>query len=379
MKLYKKSIVILMLVALTFVLSVSAFAAIEVKAGKSSTVTFSISGIYGIDGYFEFSNRNLFSSVTYRNNSDLVGNVSDDGVYLYGFSKTDVKIELKVTIDPKAAPSDSCNIVFHYETSDENGDMSDWTKQSQTVKVKQEEAVTSEITTPDPVTTDPPVTDPVKEIDYVELQKQLDAAAQLDESEYTKSSWDKLVMTLETAHSVIESDNQNTVDAGAKALKNAIEALVKIDYSDLRKAIDSARDIKETYANSELMFSLFDALNKADGVIAGRDQQAVDALTNEINDLVAQIKADRYEVTDTDTTETQPVKEIIKEVIKEVEVLPEGPYCNTSVHKVWPVIFFVSLAVNLMLAALIVVYILKRKRLRKDDTPIVDYNIEDDE
>ena len=72
-------------------------------------------------------------------------------------------------------------------------------------------------------------------------------------------------------------------------------------------------------------------------------------------------------------------KEIIKEVIKYVDVLPEGDYCNVSGHKLWPVLFFVSLAISLMLGAIIAVYLIKRKKLRKDDTPIVDYNIEDDE
>ena len=63
----------------------------------------------------------------------------------------------------------------------------------------------------------------------------------------------------------------------------------------------------------------------------------------------------------------------------EVEVPPKGEYCNIPMHKVWPVLFFVSLAVNVALIVLIIVYISKKKKNQKDNTPLVDYDIADDE
>ena len=379
MKIFKITTVILMIVAMVSVLSISAFAATEVRPGKTATVTFSIPDIYGIDGYFEFSDGALFSSVDYRNNSSMMGNVSGDGVYLYGFSKTSVKIEVKVTVSAKAAPGNSCSITFHYETSDENGDMSEWKTMTQTVLVKAEEATVPEETT-EPVT-EPitePVTEPVKQIDYSALDRQITTAEQLDENEYTGSSWNAMQAVLETARSIRESEDQAAVDAGAKSLETAIESLVKVNYGDLQMAIETARDMENTYVHSDLMFTLFDTIDRAEKAIENRDQQKIDELTNEINALVVRIKEDEPEQTTDPGTATQP-KEIIKEVVRYVEVLPEDDYCNVSVHKIWPVLFFISLAISLMLGALIVIYLMKRKKLRKDDTPIVDYDIDDDE
>ena len=380
MKIFKKTIAILMLAAMALALSLSAFAAIDVRPGKTAAVTFSIPGIYGIDGYFEFSNGALFSSVEYRNNSSMMGNVSSDGVYLYGSSKTDVKIEIKLTVSAKAAPGDKCDITFHYETSDENGDMSDWKTLTQTVVVKQEEATTEE-QTKEPVTdpvTEPPVTEPEIVINYKELENRIRTAESLEANDYTKSSWDSMLAVLESARSIRESEDQAAVDASARSLASAIEALVTLDYSNLNRAIEDAHDIENKYVQSDLMFELFDKIGTADEVKASRDQQKADRLADEINALIVRIKEDEPEK----TTDTEPVtepKEIIKEVIKYVDVLPEGDYCNVSGHKLWPVLFFVSLAISLMLGAIIAVYLIKRKKLRKDDTPIVDYNIEDDE
>ena len=72
------------------------------------------------------------------------------------------------------------------------------------------------------------------------------------------------------------------------------------------------------------------------------------------------------------------VKEVEKKV--EVEVEPKDDFCNISIHKVWPILFWISLALNIALAALIVVYIVRRRNsTQKDDTPLVDYNISDDD
>ena len=70
--------------------------------------------------------------------------------------------------------------------------------------------------------------------------------------------------------------------------------------------------------------------------------------------------------------------EVVEKIV-EVEKLPEGDYCNIKIHKLWPILFFISLGINLVLAGLIIGFLLKRKKNREDDTPLVDYDIEDDE
>ena len=56
-----------------------------------------------------------------------------------------------------------------------------------------------------------------------------------------------------------------------------------------------------------------------------------------------------------------------------------GEFCNIKAHRVWPILFFVSFAVNLVLTFVIVKNVNRRKRNRKDSTPLVDYDISDDE
>ena len=117
-------------------LTVSVFGATEVEAGSTVTVSFTINGINGIDGYFEFSNRSLFKSISYKNSSKLAGDIANDRVYLYGSSEANVVISVTMTTVKTAAVGDQCNITFTYETSDLNGQMSDWKTQTKTVKIK---------------------------------------------------------------------------------------------------------------------------------------------------------------------------------------------------------------------------------------------------
>ena len=66
---------------------------------------------------------------------------------------------------------------------------------------------------------------------------------------------------------------------------------------------------------------------------------------------------------------------VIKEV--EVEVPPSGDFCNMGSHRSWPVAFLVSLIFNCILA-LVIALILKKKRYKAEDVPLVDYDIDDD-
>ncbi|MBR6918259.1 MAG: hypothetical protein IKN38_08750, partial [Clostridia bacterium] len=148
----------------------------------------------------------------------------------------------------------------------------------------------------------------------------------------------------------------------------AIAALVKIDYSKLKKAIETAKGLEDC-AHGPLWFKLFDALQACEKALTSRDQKAVDSAVADIEAIIEEIKKDCPNCGQENT----------KEIIKEVEVLPEGEYCNIEIHKLWPILFFISLAINLILGGLILWFFLKRKKNEKDDTPLVDYDIGDDE
>ena len=362
-----------------------AVSAAEAEAGNSVTVSFQINGVYSVDGYFTYSNPGLFSSVSYKNNSSLIGEISNDKLYLFSSDQTNVSLEVTVTVRQTAQVGDSCVITLVYETADINGAISDWMTQTQTVTVKaaQNEPVTQPDDPtpvdptpvdpqPEPVWTQPKETEPQPTIDYTELLRQIAIAEGLKEEDYTADSWANMIKALEAAIALKTSLSQKDVDDGAEALKKAIADLVKLDLTALNKAVADAKALEKnsTCAHSPLWFKLFDALSRVDETVATRDQEKIDALTEVINGLVERIIAD--------CPNCGQGGEVVKEVIKEVEVEPSGPFCNIPMHKVWPILFFISLGINLCLIGLLVWFFLKRRKNEKDDTPLVDYDIGDD-
>ena len=365
--------------------------AAEAEPGKTVTVSFSAPSVYGIDGYFEYSNKAIFSGMSYHNNSSLAGDIANDRVFLYGSSESNVVIEIAVTVKAGAKVGDSCQITFTYETSDADGQMSDWKSQTQTVTVKKaEKAETTAAPTPEtthpsnpevtepapPETTAQPVTEPPADttdkqgpgVDYTELVRQINVAKSLDENEYTAESWEAMMKAFNAASGSTSSKNQADVDAAALDLDRAISALVKVDHTDLLRAVEAAKALGDIPAHGALWEKLHDALARSEAVLAGRDQADVDALVKELNGLIEDIQKD-----------SETLGGDVVEVVREVEKLPDGDYCNIHMHKVWPVLFFITLAVCLILVALIVWFLIKRKNNQKDDTPIVDYDIGDDE
>ena len=65
-------------------------------------------------------------------------------------------------------------------------------------------------------------------------------------------------------------------------------------------------------------------------------------------------------------------------VSEPTEVLSDEKVCNVPMHAVWQILFFVSLALNVAAAVVIVILIWKKKHLHKDDIPLVDYDIDYD-
>ena len=382
MKTIKRIFAIVIAFAFAVSMAVTAFAATQVEQGKTVTVSFTIPDSYSADGNFTFSDRDLFTVVNYNWSTALGGSVSNDRLFFYSLdgSSSSITISVTVTVKSGASAGSSCDITMNYETSDESGDMSEWKSATQTVVVKESETTTPVVTQPvtdtkshdterTPVT-DSEDTEPIDrtDVDYTELLRQISVAQGLVESEYTIDSWDAMQEELRAATELKTSKKQAEVDAGARALEKAIVALVKLDYSKLNKANETAKGL-ENCAHGPLWFKLFESLGKVEEMLKSRDQDEINALTKEIEDIIEEIKKDCPDCG----------KENVVEVIKEVEVLPEGDYCNITSHRVWPILFFISLAINLALGGFIAWFFLKRKTNQKDDTPLVDYDIGDDE
>jgi len=171
------------------------------------------------------------------------------------------------------------------------------------------------------------------------------------------------------AKAALASNSQAAVDAAAKALKDAIAALTKVDYSKLQAAIKSVEQFNASEELSDLFAQLTNAVNNGKALLNRGDQAAVDAAAARINKALE-------EINDALNALKKEPETVIKEV--EVEVLPKDDYCNIEIHYVWPILFFVSLGLNAILVAAIVMMVAKKKKNAKDDTPLVDYDIGDD-
>lgn len=206
------------------------------------------------------------------------------------------------------------------------------------------------------------------EVDYTELNKQIAIAEGLNLTDYTAESRSVMLKALDEAIKARESDSQLEVNEAAVALKEAIAALVRMDFSALLSAIESLRGLAANDTLSELWIQMIDLITKAETLKQNGDQAAVDQCAKDITDLMAKIVAESQK-----SGQTQ-----IIEVEKKVPTEPTEDYCNISHHPIWPILFWISLAINLVGILLIVGFLLLRRKRVSDDTPLVDYDIDDD-
>lgn len=205
-------------------------------------------------------------------------------------------------------------------------------------------------------------------LDDTQLKRQVAIANGLNRLDYTTESWKAVEISLEKAYEAMGGYNQAKADEAAEDLKAAIGALVRMDYTALEKVLSDVEKLAKAELQNELWVKLLDATGKGTSLLTSGDQAAVDAATSEILHLYSQLEAILKGENDPDV--------VVQEI--PVEVPPTDDYCNIARHRVWTVLFFLSLAVNVILIAVIVVYISKKKRNQRDDTPLVDYDIYDD-
>ena len=196
--------------------------------------------------------------------------------------------------------------------------------------------------------------------DVADYNAAVAAAAALNKGDYTAESW----TALETAlNAVVGKD----IAAATKAITDATAALVKdIDYSALNDAIAIAEGKKEEDHTPESWAALQTALTAAKTLVAegAENKEAVNAALKALTSAIGELKTPfpvTPNETDTEPAETTPVEE---------------PQWQSPI---WPVLFAIFLALTIALTVLIVVYLILKKKKEGDDTPVVDYNIEDDE
>lgn len=389
--------VLLSLVMLISVLSIGVVAVsaastpdsqvIEAYAGETIKVKFIEENCYGVSGDIEYSNRNLFSSLT--PNTSSLGKITESKFILSSFDKVTCEVILTVKIAADAKVGDTCVVSFtNCELVEENVDFtgrSGYTK-NVTVKVIKKPTTTSTTsTTKAPTTTTTtgkkptsttkaptkPATTatkaPVANLDLTELNKQIGIAEALNESEYTADSWAQLESALKAAVKARKAKTQNDVNKAADALRDAIAALVKIDASALEKLVADVNGFLKDNDLASVWEELHAALNQADAALKSGDQAAIDAAYTRLDAAFKALKAKLDELSKGEV------------IIQEVEVQGEcGEDCHVWWHYLLLILLIISAILNVVFIVLVILYFVKKKKNAADTTPVVDYDINDD-
>ena len=370
MKLISKSLVL----ALSLVLLLSLIPAVSAQVavlepGETATFVVPFTGACAVEGQVKFSDKSIISDVQYDIIGDMDGLVENGVIFLYADDPAgvDAKLSITVTLSSKAPKGSSCAITIEYAVTAAGKETPGSTQTvTHSVTVPEEEETTQPT---EPAPTEPEPTKPdntVKYADTTALKAQIKIAQELTDYEYTKESWAELEEALDNALNLLDSTSQDKVDKATKVLKNAITDLVPMDYTALHEAIDSVGNMENLEEVAEYWTRFVAALENAKAQTTSGDQDAVNAATEEL--LAAWDALEKA---------MEEMGQIVY-VDNPIEVEPSYDFCNIKAHPIILIIMIVSLCVNVILAVLITVYLLNKRRKTKDSTPLVEYNIEDD-
>lgn len=383
MKTMKKLLTLaLTLALLAGVFTLGTFAAdASAEAGQTVSVTLSFPNAYGVNGTLEYTNQGILENI--KVTSNLVGSCTATKYFASGTELTTVNIIVTAKIAASAPVGASCTITAIGDvTVDDMGNLRDGMATA-TVTVKAAPAPDPDPTptpTPDPTPTPTPDPTPTpnpgnntsggnqtgKAVDYTELNRQIEAAKALAKGEYTAQSWQDMQQALEAAEKLTTSRSQANVDAGAKALADAIAKLEKIDLAKLKAAISATEELLKDNDFAGKWDPMITALEAARENLESGDQAAVDAAEKALTEALNGVKAALDEMKG-------------EEKIVEVEKEPSYAFCNIRFHKVLLVLFIISAVINVAFIVLLVLWLLRRKKNTKDSTPLVNYRIGDDD
>ena len=185
-------------------------------------------------------------------------------------------------------------------------------------------------------------------VDTAKLEELLQIANSAKKENYTSESWRSLEEAKALANAALTSNDATMVTAAKSALARALSQIKSMDYSAVENAMAAADSFAREDAIGPYWKNLQDAIVHAQSLYGSGNQAAVDE--------AAQLITQRWE-----ELQAYRAQELEK---KDSPVL-------------WIVLFAVSLAGNLVLAALIV---LRKQGKSKDvdNVPLVNYDIDDD-
>lgn len=338
-------------------------AAVSGKAGQTVKVTFSFPNAYGANGNITYSNKGILSDISVSSN--IKGVCRENKFILSDIEKTTVTLTITAKIKSSAKAGDSCTISIadaEY-VSDLDGHLVSSPK-SDVITVAATQSGGNQGGNQGGNNNKPS-----SKIDYTELNRQIKIASSLEKTGYTDASWKNMTDALAAARKLTSSNSQSAVDAGAKRLADAIAALEKVDYTKLREALDQVQSFIDGSDFASTWAALMGAVDNGNSMLKSGNQADIDAAAEA---LITCLDAMKAKLNDMTKTVEVPVE-------KPIEVEPSGPYCNITWHLVLIILFFVSLAVNIVFVVLTVLWFMKKKKNTKDTTPLVDYKIGDDD
>ena len=263
-------------------LSVTAMAA-TVTPGGSTTVSMTVSGL-GADCSVSASGS---SSLSIGELGGSGGDFMSSGGLQVSENPSTFEFWVTVSASSSAKVGDSIDVTFTYTYSNNDGPMGPYTT-TETVTVVSGGGVTPGPTPDQPTQPDKP-SEPAVKIDYSELNKWIKEKQELDGSKYTNDTWGAVEDAYNKALNLRYSKSQDAVDAGAKALKEAIEGLKEMDYTLLEEAIAAAKKLGDSEELGSLWMKLADALKDGVGLLTSNDQQAVNDGAALINSIISQL------------------------------------------------------------------------------------------
>lgn len=353
-----------------------------IKAAPGETVTIKLSegACFGLDGSIKYSNRSMFSSVTPGNSP--YGPITATKFILSNFEKVEFVVTLTAKISADAQVGDTCTVTFsdYLRVDDKTGnDFKDGLNKSVTVQVIEKKVdpsskpsgssskptTSSKPTSSKPTTTSKPAS---TGLDFTSLKKQISIANGLTESDYSADSWANMQTALAAAKAALKASTQAEINTAASNLKKAIANLVRLYDEDLSALIKEAKDFLAKDELKALSDRLVAAIEAAEKALKNGNDEAVALATKELKDALAAYKAKLEELG----------KGEIIGVDTPVEVNPTDDYCNIWLHKLWLILFIVSFVINIGLVGFGIYYFKRRKKNFTDNTPLIDYDINDD-
>lgn len=335
--------------------------------GQTVTIYLDYTDACAIDGEISISDKSIVSQYEYdASGANMTGMMEGGRFFFYAGDPAGVsgRIGVTLTVFSDAPKGSSCTVTFrYYITAPGSSAPGSAQTVSHTLTVRTDGSATEP-------PTEPPTQKPgVRYADTKALREQLEIANNLKYYDYTKETWANVQTAVENGQKLLTSTSQKAVDKATAQLKEALAALVLVDYSALLEALQNATEMDKHEEIAKLWTDFMQALENGRKQLTSGDQAAADAAAQTLNDAKAALQKGLEEMGELVVVE--------KEVPVEVE--PSYTFCNNMLHTLFLVLMIISLVINVALVLLIVLYRNAKRRREKDDTPLVDYNEEEDE